>query len=88
MEFALDSHTTYCYIKKFSLGLVTDKNCIVIKLIYQKTVIYKNQEAFPRIFPRVFRGCDIENREKAVVGTRRQLKQARMKVTTHGLEKK
>ena len=50
-------------------------------------VWYKNQEGFPRIFPRVFQGRDIENREKAVVGTRRQLKLARMKVTTHGLEK-
>ena len=28
-------------------------------------VIYKNQEGFPRIFPRVFQGCDVENREKA-----------------------
>ena len=50
-------------------------------------VIYKNQEGFPRIFPRVFQGCDIENREKAAVGTRRQLKLARMKVTMHGQEK-
>ena len=51
-------------------------------------VIYKKQEGFPRIFPRVFQGRDIENREKAVVGTRRQLKLARMKVTTHGQQKK